>query len=235
MGYRDPRLLPSGKSNFRLNRQLSHYNKANPPPSRVKPILCSVLPHTVQLHQLAYCPQSHAIADMVTLAFYFLLRPGGYAQTSNPDSMPFRLVDVHLRRGQTRLLHLSCPLQELDSALFVCLEFTNKKNGVRGELIGLSRSGNPTFCPVQACINRVKHLCQHHAPPTSPLYAFFVTCWQSITTTHLTAELQAVINVLGHTVGLSPNDILVRSLCASGAIALLCANIDMDRIRLLGH
>jgi hypothetical protein len=235
MGYGDPRLLPSGKLNFCLSRQLSHYNKANPPPSRVKPIPCSVLAHTVQLHQLTYCPRSHAIADMLTFAFYFLLCPGEYAQTSNPESTPFRLIDVHLHRGQTRLLHLSCPFHELDSALFVCLEFTNQKNGVRGELIGLSRSGNPVFCPVQACINRVKHLRQHNAHPTSPLYTFFATCWQSITTTHITTELQAVINVLGHTIGLLPTNISVCSLCASGAMALLCANIDMDRIRLLGR
>ncbi len=38
-------------------------------------------------------------------------------------------------------------IAELDTATFICLEFTNQKNGVRGELIGLSRSGNPYSNP----------------------------------------------------------------------------------------
>jgi hypothetical protein len=35
--------------------------------------------------------------------------------------------------------------------------------------------------------------------------------------------------------GLSPADISVRSLRSSGAMALLCANVDTDRICLLGR
>ena len=35
--------------------------------------------------------------------------------------------------------------------------------------------------------------------------------------------------------GLSPADISIRLLHSSGTMALLCANVDMDRIRLLGR
>jgi hypothetical protein len=52
--------------------------------------------------------------------------------TTNLDSIPFRLQDVHLCIGQQRLPHLTCPFHSLDAASFVCLEFTNQKNGVRG-------------------------------------------------------------------------------------------------------
>jgi len=103
-----------------------------------------------------------------------------------------------------------------------------------GELIGLSRSGNPAFCPVQACINRIKYLRTLNAPPTMPLWAFFSIYWQGITTSVLSAELRNAIHVHGSSVGLSPSDISIRSLCSSGAMALLCANVDTDRIRLLG-
>jgi hypothetical protein len=233
--FRDPRLQPSGKLNFRLSRQLSSYNKQDPPPSRVKPIPCSILSTTVHNPCLAHHPRSHTIADMLTLGFYFLLQPGEYAQTTNPESTPFRLMDIHLKCGNTPLPHLTCTLAHIDAATFVCLEFTNQKNGVRGELIGLSRSGNPAFCPVQACINRIKHLRTFHAPPHLPLYAFFSTSWQGITTTRLTTELRNVVTITGHSVGLLPSDISIRSLRASGAMALLCANVDTDRIRLLGH
>jgi hypothetical protein len=56
-----------------------------------------------------------------------------------------------------------------------------------------------------------------------------------IPTSALTKELRIAIAALGHTVGLSQGDISVRSLRASGAMALLCAKVDPDRIRLLGR
>jgi hypothetical protein len=111
-------------------------------------------------------PLGHAIANMLTLGFFFLLRPGEYAHTDNPDSAPFQLVDVHLMVGCRRLPHRTCPLHELHTATFACLEFTTQKNGVRGEMIGLGRSGNAAFCPIAAIINRVVHLRQAGLRPT---------------------------------------------------------------------
>jgi hypothetical protein len=233
MGYQDPRLLPSGKLNFRLSRQLSSYNKRDPPPSRVKPIPIQVLHTACRTLRLATHPRSTAIADMITLGFYFLLRPGEYAASENPDSTPYRLQDVHLRYNHARIDHLHGPVELLHFANFVCLEFTNQKNGVQGELIGLGRSGNNTFCPVQAVISRVIHLRQHFAPPDTPLYTFFSHQWMKIPTSSLTKELRIAIAALGHTVGLSQGGISVRSLRASGAMAPLCAKVDPDRIRLL--
>jgi len=78
---------------------------------------------------------------------------------------------------------------------------------------------------------RLKHLCHFLAPPHTPLYTVFTGRWLAITTSNLTQELRA----LGHTVGLTPNAISICSLRASGAMALLCANIHTDRIHLLGH
>jgi hypothetical protein len=68
-----------------------------------------------------------AIADMLTLGFFFLLRPGEYANTDNPESAPFRLIDVHLRHNDIRLDHLHSPLHILHTANFVCLKFTTQK------------------------------------------------------------------------------------------------------------
>jgi hypothetical protein len=235
MGFSDPRLLPSGKLNFRLSRQLASYSKHDPPPSRVKPIPITVLQHTCQVHSYTNHPRSLAIVDMLILGFFFLLRPGEYAYTTNPDATPFRLQDVHLRRHAVRLPHLTCSFHELESANFLCLEFTTQKNGVRGEVIGLGMSGNPAFCPVRAAIRRVQHLRLHNASPTTPLYAYFSRSWNALTTTVLTQELRRSVTIVGTAVGLQPDDISIRSLRASGAMALLCANIDPDRIRLLGR
>jgi hypothetical protein len=236
MGLPDPRLLPSGKLTFRLSRLLASYTRSDPPPTRVKPIPVPILLHTCNRARQTHMPIQIAIADMITLGFYFLLRPGEYAQTSNPDSTPFRLADVHLLRHSIRLDHISCDLDTLYTTTYVGFEFTNKKNGVRGEIIGLGRSQHPAFCPVLATISRVMHLRTHHAALSTPLYMVHSNSqWTPITTTTLTSALRQAVMVLGPTFGITHSDISVRSLRSSGAMALLCADIDTDRIRLLGR
>jgi hypothetical protein len=44
-----------------------------------------------------------AMADMLLLGFFFLLRPGEYAFTDNPEADPFRLCDIHLLIQDRRL------------------------------------------------------------------------------------------------------------------------------------
>jgi hypothetical protein len=238
LGYQDPRLAANsnGKLDFRLHRQLQAYKKADPPPHRVKPVPLQVIQYAIHLCTRHPTPQSSTIAQMLVLGFFFLLRPGEYAWTDNPDAAPFRLCDVHLITNNVRLDPISCTEQQLTSATFVALEFTTQKNGVRGELVGLGRSGHPILCPVQAMIDRLKQLRLHNAIGTTPLYSFKDgNTWKHITTTLLTQHLRWATTALTNTVGVSPDDISIRSLRSSGAMALLCANVDSDKIRLLGR
>ena len=103
---------------------------------------------------------------MIIIEFFFLLQPDEY--TDN-DGDPFRLEDVQLFIGKTRLALLTVPESELSLAQFASLTFTTQKNGVRGEVIGLACSGDPYLCPVQAIIHRVLYLRRYLAPPTTPL------------------------------------------------------------------
>jgi hypothetical protein len=89
---------------------------------------------------------------MLLLGFFFLLRPGEYAYTDNPDAAPFRLCDIHLLIHNRRIHPLSSTITELRQVNYVALEFTTQKNGVRGELVGLGRTGHPIHCPVHALI-----------------------------------------------------------------------------------
>jgi hypothetical protein len=73
LGFRDPRLQPSGKLDLRLHRQLQAYSKADPAPTRVKPILLQVLQHIIYTYYQTQDAQSHTIAHMITLGFFFLL------------------------------------------------------------------------------------------------------------------------------------------------------------------
>ncbi len=236
MGHPDPRLQPSGKLDLRLNRQLSAYKKDDPPPHRVKPVPLPVIMHAVAQGYRANLPQTTTISDMLLLGFFFLLRPGEYACTNNPDSAPFRLCDTHLLIHTRRLDPTTCTEADLNAVTHVALEFTTQKNGVRGELVGLGRSGHPQCCPVRALVNRVKHLRLHRAPPTMPIYSYHNgTQWHAIDTTTLTRHLRYAAAAIGATSGITATDISIRSLRSSGAMALLCADVDTDRIRLLGR
>jgi hypothetical protein len=235
LGSPDPRLQNSGKLDFRLSRQLTAYAKQDPPPSRVKPIPFPLIATTAHLHYHANTPHASTLADMLLLGFFFLLRPGEYAHTSNPDASPFRLCDTHLFINNRRLHPDRCTVPDLRRVNYIGLEFTTQKNGVRGEIVGLGLTGHPLWCPVRALINRVTHLVSHKAPLTTPLYSYHSDTWRYIDTTMLTAALRTTVYATGANWGLQPTDISIRSLRSSGAMALLCAKVDTDLIRLLGR
>jgi hypothetical protein len=193
-----------------LSRLLSAYSKADPPPAHIKPIPLALLRHTCDTQRQANHPLADAIADMLTLGFFYLPRPGEYANTDNPELAPLRLQDIHLMVGCCRLYHYTCPVHELHAATFACLEFTTQKNGVRGEVIGLGRSGNSAFCPVTSIVNHVIHLRQHRASLDTPIYSYFNNRWCAVTSTILTTFLRTSTTVLGPSLGLSPSEISVR-------------------------
>ena len=101
MGAPDPRLDQSYNIDFRLQRMLKAYAKADPPPDRVKPVPTQVLRRIMMVASNHPDHLSQAIADMICIAFFFLLRPGEYSISSS-DSVPFRLADVQLFRGDHR-------------------------------------------------------------------------------------------------------------------------------------
>jgi hypothetical protein len=180
---------------------------------------------------------NQALADMICLAFFFLLRPGEYTGTVSA-TQPFQLRDAKFFLGNLPLDSTVATPDQLLGASFLTLEFTTQKNSVRGEVIGLGRSGDPHFCPVTAAARRILHLRSAAAPPTQPLASYVdprTQLLKRITPPELTALLRLSTTILGPQFGFLPKDISARSLRAAGAMALLCANVDSDRIRLLGR
>jgi hypothetical protein len=237
VGSPDPRYTPQGNLDFRLKRMLSCYSKQDPPPNRVKPIPVPILRYIMAQAHLAQDPVNMALADMICLAFFFLLRPGEYTGTAS-ETQPFAVQDVELYLGDLKLNKATATTDQLLAATFVTLEFTTQKNSVRGEIIGLGRSGDATFCPVRAAARRILHLRQAGAPATQPLASYQHPVTQRlrrITPQELTHILRLAAQLLGPQYGFLPKDISARSLRASGAMALLCANVDTDRIRLIGR
>ena len=237
VGTPDPRFTPTGKIDFRIQRMLAAYRKLDDPPLRVTPIPVPILQYIAIQAARTNSDVDLACADMICLAFFFLLRPGEYTGTTS-DTQPFQLHNVTFFVGPTRLDPLTTDVARLPAATFVILEFTTQKNAVRGECIGLSRSGDPHFCPVLAAARRVAHLRLHHATPTQPLASYYHPtshAFRRITPQELTTTLRLAVTILGPTYGFLPENGSARSLRASGAMALFCAEVDPDRIRLLGR
>ena len=215
---------------------LKAYSKEDPPPHRVKPVPIQVLQRIVAVAQASNDQFLQATADMITLAFFFLLRPGEYADSPS-DSSPFSFADVQLFNGQRRLQLRSATVAQLQASTFASLTFTNQKNGVRGEVIGLGPSGQIHLCPTKALARRIEHLRSYNAPDTAPLcrvYTHADTC-RTVKPAHVSQMLRDAVRFIGPQLGFLPSDVSARCLRAAGANALLCAKVDTNVIRLIGR
>lgn len=240
VGSADPRLNTAGAIDFRVSRTWAAWKKQDPPPNRVKPIPITVIRRIAAIAQ-QLDPGStllKATADMIIIAFFYLLRPGEYTDSPS-DTVPFTFGDVQLSIGQRRLNLLTCPMAELREARFASLTFTDQKNGVRGEVIGLSRSGDPFLCPVLAIIRRIIHLREHSAPLSTPLARVYhpnsTISRSKVTPTLITKTLRNAVTFLGPDLGFLASDVSARSLRAAGATALLVGKVDTNIISLLGR
>ena len=103
--------------------------------------------------------------------------------------------------GSHRIDPLTAPLDTIQMATFTTLTFTSQKSSVRGEVIGLGRSGKQLLCPLLAIVRRINHLRQHNAPPATPLAVYVRPGNDDITTMPLPTSLQCpapLTPLLGH-------------------------------------
>ena len=237
MGAKDQRLVAPKQVEYRLSQQLKGYANVDPAPTRVKPVPISFVHHISHVARQANVVFDLAVADMVTIGFYYLCRPGEHSLSSDATrSTPFRLCDVFFSTGARQLHTFAASFAELDSASFVKLVFSDQKNAVRGESIGHGQTSHSYVGPIQACSRRVQHLRTHNAPPDTPLHAVFVNnSWTYVRSSDITAALRLAAIALYDQTGISPGEISARSLRAGGAMALLCAHVDTDIIRLVGR
>jgi hypothetical protein len=233
VGAQDPRIGSDGKTKFRLGRQLRCYSKADAPPARVKPVPIQVIHHAITQAYAHGHIESLAVIQMITIAFFFLMRPGEHTEPTGKNT-PFKLQDIQLYVGPTRYSAATIPIPLLTAVTFVTYCFTIQKNSVRGEVVGLGRSGHPRCCPVEATVNRVRHLRLHNAPGDTPLCTYY-TDQNSffVTASDITSTLRSSVAALG--TASEPADVSARSLRAAGAMALLCANVNPNTIRMLGR
>jgi hypothetical protein len=122
-----PRKDAHGNIDFRIQRQIKAYKKDDAPPRRVKPVPITIISFIVaQAFGATRSDEEMAIADMIVIAFFFLLQPGEYTGTISDDAA-FRLQDVGLYIQGRKLDLLAASDAELKISTSASYTFTTQK------------------------------------------------------------------------------------------------------------
>jgi hypothetical protein len=147
LGAPDPRKDSHGGIDFRIQRQIKAYKKYDAPPKRVKPVpILIIIFISAQAFGDTYLDDEMAIADMITIAFFFILRPGEYTGTLSDDAA-FKLQDVELYIQGCKLDLFAANDADIKSTTSVSYTFTTQKNGNRNEKLVHGLSGDPWCGP----------------------------------------------------------------------------------------
>jgi hypothetical protein len=236
-GYPDPRRSYGSKDlDLPFSRLLRSYKMEDPAPKPqlalpVRAIQCACDHYTRQ-----GTPSACAIADLLTIAFFFLLRPGEYTMSSGRQktrTVQFRRQDIRFFKDGSILPH-NTPLPQLREADGVRLYIDNQKNGQRGST--MYHTARPdSFCPVKALAARTHHL-YGLAPNDASLPISFVAPGTHISSAHITLAVRESVVLSGLlNSGYSVARVSAHSLRASGAMALCLDGVGEDLIKKLGR
>jgi hypothetical protein len=108
----------------------------------------------------------HVVADLIVMAFFFLLRVGEYTPSSQVRrTIPLTETDVKLWHGHVEISHDS-PLDELLAADGVTICLQNQKNGHKHASLHHYSSGDSVLDPVKS-VARLVHSARACAPGAS--------------------------------------------------------------------
>ena len=176
-----------------------------------------------------------AIRNLNSVAFFLLLRPGKYCKGSTETVQhPFRLKEDQFFIGQHPHNAATASNSVLTQADFVRLLFTTQKNCIKGGSIVHGRTGHTKGCPLASMLIQLEYLQLYGATGNTPLSSYKKgTKWQQIREDDITAAIRAVVRSAGPSIGFTETDIIARSLCAGGVMALLMTQMDPGTIRLV--
>ena len=232
----DPRYGKNFQQHLALKLQRRAHAKADPPPDKVKPIPIQLIRHACA-HQPNTC-KGRAIVSALISGYFFILRPGEYVHTSSPpaDAHPCRLQDTTFQSPRGPLNGATAPVAHLRQATAVTLNFACQKNGDKNQPITHGDTADSAVSPLKAVLQQVLHLRQHAAPPSTPLYTYYVrNTSHRLSSRDLTNTLRASCKDIGASLGLAAQDISARALRNGGCVALIRAGVDPLHARLMGR
>ena len=251
LGQPDPRLA-DGQRHYvgPLKSWLVALHKEDPASTTVMPCSLAIIQELYRTEPRTSL-ERHT-RDLITVAFFFLNRPGEILHTNATDSgrsAPFRLEDVSFLRPVSRSDRL-CAVRSLGYGILndvkrqrhraANLTYTDQKNCRKGEHVAHGLSGDDHVCPVRALERIVARLLEAGAPLDAPLCRHYTgkkgrNKYKTVTSAMATTMLRKAAAAVQDLTGISPARISARSLRPGGATALLCAGQSPDTISLVGR
>jgi hypothetical protein len=148
-----------GTNNYipRVEQTLNGWRKTDDPVEKKLPVEVDVPELLVRLAMMVgVLEMAKATADLILIAFYYLLRVGEYthkaASNNTKQTVEFRAEDVtFFKRFEGRLKQLprEAPDEDIMSADSSTLKIDNQKNGWHGVCINHEHNGDEIFSPVR--------------------------------------------------------------------------------------
>lgn len=238
-GSRDPRKLH--QASYLLDRDFQNlykrYKDEDPPP-RAQHAIPNTTVKWIADHFRTGTAREQTTADLIVLAYFFLLRVGEYTPTRNTKrekrTIPLRKCDVVLLRHGIPM-DKEAPLEQLLTATgcTICLE--NQKNGKKDETIYHDASGAGSMCPVRAMAHLL-HRLRGHPDDTELGTTFHGTRRSRVTDTNVRDMVRlGARNDNLEAAGYDLTRIGTHSLRAGGAVRLAVAGYADTTIKKLGR
>ena len=229
----DPRYGDHLLNDLELAQLTKAYKKTDPPPEKVKPIPLPIVRQACR--NQPNTRQGRARANAITNGFFYLLRPGEYVHSSKYDH-PIRLQDTTFHHKSGFYNGATAPITKIKTSKDVVLNFPDQKNGDKNQPINHGDTRDAKMSPVKSVRDQVLHLRANNAPPTTPLYTYYVNGQPNrVTARELTNALRTACKQIGNQYGISPKDISARALRNGGCVALIRAGVDPLIAQLMGR
>ena len=217
---------------------LEGYRRVDPAPSRKLAVPISVVHYIIRKAAHFNTPRQRAIANLCTIAFYYLLRAGEYSYTGKEAvrTIPFSLQDVTFSRG-SYVIPITSTLKELYKADKATLRIQNQKNGEKDDPITQWANGKHDD-PVKALARHTHMLWHATHDPTTTLSTFVDPKGQTkhIRSSAITAAVKEAARELNLAKqGIPPEQVSSHSLRAGGAMALYLNGADEVTIKKQGR
>jgi hypothetical protein len=241
--YADPRKgLASPELGLAFTRLYHSYREEDPAPKPQLALPISVFQNIMATEGASVHPKQKAMADLVVIAFFFLLRVGEYTPPSGlrqTRTTQLRRKDMQFWKIQpdgvtSRLSHLST-LPELLAADAVTITLDNQKNGQRDATLHHDALPTNPLCPVKACARRFIQIRTCDPTNSNAIISLYAPN-KHVSAQHMAGVIQqgAVRSMIWFQ-GYDLSRIGPHSLRASGAMQLALNGVPDSMIQKLGR
>ena len=152
-----------------LEKMIEGMRREDPLPRAQLAVPVKVVREAARIAKLHDDPKHNAMADLMVIAFYFLLRSGEYTKPrfvttkggkrrKATRTVQFSVKDCGFFNGTQAIDKSTASLDDLVNATSATLRMGNQKNGRMGECIHQEKATNEKYGPTPALAHRVHHI-----------------------------------------------------------------------------